>query len=32
MEMPYRQSLAAHFRFLKLMGAQPAFQPRAYAG
>jgi linoleoyl-CoA desaturase len=27
MEMPYRKSLASHFRFLKGMGSQPEFKP-----
>ena len=30
MEMPYRKSIAAHFRFLKVMGAQRQFTPRTY--
>lgn len=30
MEMPYGQSLSAHFRFLKAMGQQITFQPTAY--
>ncbi len=30
MEMPYRQSLAAHFRFLKIMGTQQTFTPIPY--
>ena len=32
MEMPYRQSLAAHFRFLKGMGSQQTFKPVPFAG
>lgn len=30
MEMPYRESLAAHFRFLKAMGRQHDITPRVY--
>ncbi len=30
MEMPYRKSLAAHFRFLKLIGSQQYFKPTPY--
>ncbi len=30
MEMPYRDSLAAHFRFLKAMGRQKEITPRVY--
>lgn len=30
MEMPYRESLAAHFRFLKAMGTQKDITPRTY--
>lgn len=32
MEMPYREALTAHFRFLKTMGRQSAFQARPYEG
>lgn len=32
MEMPYRKSLAAHFRFLKVMGTKTQFIPRTYEG
>jgi len=32
MEMPYRKSLASHFRFLKGMGAQQHFKPLVYEG
>jgi linoleoyl-CoA desaturase len=31
MEMPYRKSLASHFRFLKAMGAQRTFKPIPFA-
>jgi linoleoyl-CoA desaturase len=31
MEMPYRQSLASHFRFLKGMGAHQTFKPAPFA-
>jgi len=30
MEMPYRESLSAHFRFLKAMGRQKEITPRVY--
>ncbi len=30
MEMPYRQSLASHFRFLKGMGKQQTFKPASF--
>jgi linoleoyl-CoA desaturase len=32
MEMPYHKSLAAHFRFLKAMGANQPFKPIPYEG
>ncbi|WP_298898149.1 acyl-CoA desaturase [uncultured Psychroserpens sp.] len=32
MEMSYRESLAAHFRFLKIMGTKTHFTPRTYEG
>jgi linoleoyl-CoA desaturase len=32
MEMPYFQSLASHFRFLKKMGIENEYTPKAYAG
>ena len=30
MEMPYKKSLAAHFRFLRIMGSKSHFIPRTY--
>jgi len=32
MEMPYRKSLASHFRFLKEMGRQQSFTPSSFEG
>lgn len=32
MEMPYRKSLASHFRFLKAMGRNQSFTPTTYEG